>query len=83
MGKFSKYTDRNGILTRDFRAKRFNDTYRSAGGRFEFGFTDVKWADQFFLGYNISDTYKEIPHGTTTAQPYVGRFSSIMHMYSA
>ncbi|GAA4178933.1 TonB-dependent receptor [Sphingobacterium ginsenosidimutans] len=82
-GKFSKYTDRNGILTRDFRAKRFNDTYRSAGGRFEFGFTDVKWADQFFLGYNISDTYKEIPHGTTTAQPYVGRFSEYnAHVFS-
>ncbi|WP_346237631.1 TonB-dependent receptor [Niabella insulamsoli] len=74
-GKFAKYTDRNGILTRNFRAKRFNNTYKSIGGRFEVGFTDVKWADQFFLGYNISDTYNEIPHGTTTGQPYVGRFS--------
>lgn len=74
-GKFAKYTDRNGILSRDFRAKRFNNTYKSIGGRFEAGFTDVKWADQFFLGYNVSDTYNEIPHGTTTAQPYVGRFT--------
>ncbi|WP_113651790.1 TonB-dependent receptor [Pedobacter namyangjuensis] len=74
-GKFAKYTDRNGILIRDFRAKRFNNTYKSIGGRFEAGFTDVKWADQFFLGYNVSDTYSEIPHGTTTAQPYVGRFT--------
>ncbi len=74
-GKFAKYTDRNGILIRDFRAKRFNNTYKSIGGRFEIGFTDVKWADQFFLGYNGSDTYQEIPHGTTTGQPYVGRFS--------
>ncbi|WP_443936941.1 TonB-dependent receptor [Pedobacter sp. MW01-1-1] len=74
-GKFAKYTDRNGILIRDFRAKRFNNTYKSIGGRFELGFTDTKWADQFFLGYNISDTYNEIPHGTTTAQPYVGRFT--------
>ncbi len=74
-GKFAKYTDRNGILIRDFRAKRFNNTYKSIGGRFEAGFTDVKWADQFFLGYNISDTYNEIPHGTTTGQPYVGRFT--------
>ncbi|RYE42517.1 MAG: TonB-dependent receptor, partial [Sphingobacteriales bacterium] len=32
-------------------------------------------ADQFFVGYNISDTYNEIPHGTTTGQPYVGRFT--------
>ncbi|WP_164109736.1 MULTISPECIES: TonB-dependent receptor domain-containing protein [Sphingobacterium] len=74
-GKFAKYTDRNGILTRDFRAKRFNNTYKSIGGRFEAGFTDVPWADQFFIGYNISDTYNEIPHGTTTGQPFVGRFA--------
>ncbi|RZF60085.1 TonB-dependent receptor [Sphingobacterium corticibacterium] len=82
-GKFAKYTDRNGILTRNFRAKRFNDTYKSIGGRFEAGFTDVKWADQFFIGYNISDTYSEIPHGTTTAQPYVGRFTEYQaHVFS-
>lgn len=82
-GKFAKYTDRNGILTRNFRAKRFNDTYKSIGGRFEAGFTDVKWADQFFLGYNISDTYNEIPHGTTTGQPYVGRFTEFQaHVFS-
>lgn len=74
-GKFAKYTDRNGLLVRDFRAKRFNDTYKSIGGRFELGFSDVKWADQFFLGYNVSDTYSDIPHGTTTGQPYVGRFT--------
>ena len=82
-GKFAKYTDRNGILIRDFRAKRFNDAYKSIGGRFEAGFTDVKWADQFFLGYNISDTYNEIPHGTTTGQPYVGRFTEYQaHVFS-
>ncbi|MCD0487482.1 TonB-dependent receptor [Pedobacter sp. MC2016-14] len=74
-GKFSKYTDRNGKLIRDFKARRFNDTFKSIGGRFELGFTDVKWADQFFIGYNVSDAYKEIPHGTTTALPYVGRFT--------
>lgn len=82
-GKFAKYTDRNGILTRDFRAKRFNDAYKSIGGRFEAGFTDVKWADQFFVGYNVSDTYNEIPHGTTTGQPYVGRFTEYQaHVFS-
>src|SRR5690606_9661520 len=37
--------------------------------------TDVKWADQFFLGYNISDSYKEIPHGLTMTKPYLGRFN--------
>lgn len=57
------------------RAKRFNDAYRSAGGRIEMGFTDVAWADQFFVGYNGSDDYKEIQHGTYMSIPYMGRFS--------
>ena len=73
-GKFSKFVHPDRTLERYYRAKRFNNTYRSVGGRFEAGFTNVKWADQFFLGYNVSDTYSEIPHGTTMARPYVGRF---------
>ncbi|TDE11255.1 TonB-dependent receptor [Dyadobacter psychrotolerans] len=73
-GKFSKFVHPDRTLERYYRAKRFNNAYRSVGGRFEIGFTNVKWADQFFLGYNISDTYAEIPHGTTMARPYVGRF---------
>jgi len=72
-GKFSKYTHPGGRVTRYYEGRRFNDAYRAAGGRFEFGFTDVNWADQFFLGFNVSDTYNEIPHGTTMARPYVGR----------
>lgn len=73
-GKFAMLTNEYQELERYQRFKRFNNTYKSIGGRFEFGFTDIKWADQFFLGYNISDTYNEIPHGVTMAQPYVGRF---------
>ncbi len=73
-GKFSKFVHPDRTLERYYRAKRFNNTYRTIGGRFEVGFTNVKWADQFFLGYNVSDTYSEIPHGTTMARPYVGRF---------
>jgi outer membrane receptor protein involved in Fe transport len=73
-GKFSKYVHPDRTLERYYRAKRFNNQYKSIGGRFEVGFTNVKWADQFFLGYNGSDTYAEIPHGTTMARPYVGRF---------
>ena len=73
-GKFSKFVHPDRTLERYYRAKRFNNQYKSIGGRFEVGFTNVKWADQFFLGYNISDTYAEIPHGTTMARPYVGRF---------
>jgi outer membrane receptor protein involved in Fe transport len=73
-GKFSKFVHPDRTLERYYRAKRFNNQYKSIGGRFEAGFTNVKWADQFFLSYNISDTYAEIPHGTTMARPYVGRF---------
>lgn len=74
-GKFSKYIEPNGVVRRNYRAKRFFDGYRALSGRFEFGFTDVKWADAFFLGYNISDSHKEIQHGQTMGTPYMGRTS--------
>lgn len=74
-GKFSKYIEPNGVVQRNYRAKRFFDGYRALSGRFEAGFTDVKWADAFFLGYNISDSYKEIQHGQTMGTPYMGRTS--------
>lgn len=65
------------------RARRFNDAYRSVGGRVEAGFTDVKWADQFLVGYNGSDDYNEIQHGTYMSIPYKGRFSkSQSHVFS-
>ncbi len=73
-GKFVRNILPNGRY--DFvRAKRFNDAYRSIGGQMEVGFTDVKWADQFFLGYNGSSDYNEIQHGTYMSIPYKGRFS--------
>jgi outer membrane cobalamin receptor len=74
-GKFSKFITHDGIVERYYKAKRFNDSYKSVGGRFEVGFTNVKWADAFLLGYNGSDTYNEIPHGQTMGRPYVGRFN--------
>ncbi|MEL4308884.1 TonB-dependent receptor [Joostella sp. CR20] len=56
-------------------AKRFNDAYRSTGGVAEIGFTDVSWADQFFVGITASEDYKEIQHGAfMTITPYKGRF---------
>lgn len=56
-------------------AKRFNDAYRSTGGMAQIGFTDVKWADQFFVGVTGSDDYKEVQHGAfMTITPYYGRF---------
>ncbi|WP_026999388.1 TonB-dependent receptor [Eisenibacter elegans] len=58
------------------RARRFNDAYRAIGGQVELGFTDVKWADQFFIGFNASDDHKEIQHGMYMSIPYMGRFST-------
>ena len=74
-GRSTTYVNHLQQITRNYRAKRFNNTYKSVGGRFEAGFTDTKWADQFFVGYNGSSNYTEIPHGITMAVPYVGRFN--------
>ncbi|MDR1585195.1 MAG: TonB-dependent receptor [Prevotellaceae bacterium] len=81
-GKFVRNILPNGRY--DYvRAKRFNDAYRSFGGQVEFGFTDVKWADQFYIGYNGSDAYNEIQHGTYMSIPYKGRTSeSQAHVFS-
>lgn len=74
-GNSTTYVAYDGGVTRPFRAKRFNNTYHSTSGRFEAGFTNVKWADVLFLGYNISKSYEEVPHGVSMATPYVGRFT--------
>ncbi|PKD20713.1 TonB-dependent receptor [Salegentibacter salinarum] len=56
-------------------ARRFNDAYRSTGGTVQLGYTDVNWADQFFVGFTGSDDYKEVQHGAfMTIMPYEGRF---------
>ncbi|MES2812959.1 MAG: TonB-dependent receptor plug domain-containing protein [Bacteroidota bacterium] len=74
-GRSTTFVNHLQQITRPYRAKRFNNTYKAVGGRFETGFTDTKWADQFFIGYNGSSNYTEIPHGITMAVPYVGRFN--------
>lgn len=72
-GKFVRNKLPDGTFV-NTRAKRFNDAYRSTGGQVEVGFTDVKWADQFFVGFNASDSYREVQHGTYMTTPYKGRF---------
>lgn len=74
-GRSTTYVNHLQQIIRPYRAKRFNNTYKALGGRFEIGVTDTKWADQFFIGYNGSSNYTEIPHGITMAVPYVGRFN--------
>tara|TARA_R110002049_G_scaffold3515_3_gene26335 strand:- start:1596 stop:4007 length:2412 start_codon:yes stop_codon:yes gene_type:complete len=74
-GKFVRNILANGRY--DYvRAKRFNDAYRSVGGKLDIGYTNVKWADQFFISYTGSDDYNEIQHGTYMSIPYKGRFGT-------
>lgn len=73
-GRSVVVTGEGGVQT-PITARRFNDAFRSTGGMAQIGFTDVKWADQFFVGVTGSDNYKEIQHGAfMTITPYQGRF---------
>lgn len=74
IGRSVVVTGLGGVQT-PITARRFNDAYRSTGGNAQIGFTDVKWADQFFIGVTGSYDYKEIQHGAfMTITPYKGRF---------
>lgn len=73
-GRSVVVTGLGGVQT-PITARRFNDAYRSTGGMAQIGFTDVSWADQFFIGVTGSDDYKEVQHGAfMTIIPYKGRF---------
>lgn len=73
-GRSVAVTGLGGVQT-PITAKRFNDAYRSTGGMAQIGYTDVKWADQFFIGITGSDDYKEVQHGAfMTITPYKDRF---------
>lgn len=67
-------TNPDGTITH-VKAKRFNDAYYSVGSLFEAGATNVKWADQFLLGYTHSSDYKEHQNGLFMNRPYKGRFT--------
>lgn len=73
-GKSVVVTGIGGVQT-PITAKRFNDAYRSTGGMAQIGYTNVKWADQFLVGFTGSDDYKEVQHGAfMTITPYKDRF---------
>ncbi|MGJ8733535.1 MAG: TonB-dependent receptor [Cellulophaga sp.] len=73
-GRSVVVTGLGGVQT-PITARRFNDAYRSTGGMLQIGFTDVNWADQFFVGVTGSDDYKEVQHGAfMTITPYKDRF---------
>ncbi|PQJ69100.1 TonB-dependent receptor [Polaribacter butkevichii] len=73
-GRSVVVTGLGGVQT-PITARRFNDAYRSTGGMAQIGFTNVKWADQFFIGITGSDDYKEVQHGAfMTITPYKDRY---------
>ena len=73
-GKFVRNEQPDGQM-KETRGRRFNDAYKSFGGRVEAGFTGVKWADNFMVNYNISDVYDEVQHGQYMSRPYKDRFT--------
>lgn len=58
------------------KARRFHDQYKSAGGTFDVGFTNVKWADLFLLGAVVSGKEKEVQHGATMETVYGNRMAN-------
>ena len=73
-GRSIVVTGLGGVQT-PITARRFNDAYRSTGGVVQVGYTNVEWADQFYLGFTGSDDYNEVQHGAfMTIMPYKGRF---------
>lgn len=77
-GKDITFTDTDTwqkINSNGQRVRRFHDAHRSVGGKFNIGFTDVWWADQFLLGAIVSKSYDEIQNGATMQVVYGDRHS--------
>ncbi len=75
-GKHIRMVDENAKVTNPKNgARRFHDAYKSYGGKVDFGFTDVKWADKFLIGGVISGYTKEIQHGSTMEKVYGNRLA--------
>lgn len=75
-----KVTDPQTGKVERIKAERFHDAYQSKGVHFNTGFTRVKWADAFLLGFIYSDMRKEIQHGATMEVVYGNRHSK-QHTY--
>lgn len=69
------FVDYKGTITESNgkKVKRFHDAYQSSGGKFNIGFTDVKWADQILIGGILSKDYKEVQNGITMRTVYGDR----------
>lgn len=54
-------------------ARRFHDSYYSAGIKGNVGFTRKKWADEFLLGFMFSEMKRDIQTGATMEVVYGNR----------
>jgi outer membrane cobalamin receptor len=61
--------------------KRFHDDYFSLFGQIEAGVNDVKWADQFFIGFSYNKLDKDIQTGAMQNKVY-GEASKNSHSYN-
>lgn len=57
-------------FTKENPAERFNDDFQTASVKLDLGFTDKKWADQFFLTMLVSDQQRGVQTGQTMAYVY-------------
>lgn len=72
-GKSIAFKDYTGQTFPNQKVKRFHDAYMSYGGKFEAGYTDVKWADRFMIGTILSRDRQEVQHGITMDNVYGDR----------
>ena len=74
-GNDIEFKQSDGTITKSNgkKVERFHDAYESMGGKFDIGFTGVKWADQFVIGAILSQNYQEIQNGTTMQVVYGDR----------
>ena len=74
-GNDIEFKQSDGTITKSNgkKVKRFHDAHESMGGKFDIGFTDVKWADQFLIGTVLSKNSQEVQNGTTMQVVYGDR----------
>lgn len=57
-------------FTEDNPAERFNDDFKTASAKLDIGFTEKKWADQFFISLLVSNQKKGVQTGQTMGHVY-------------
>ncbi|WP_435137116.1 TonB-dependent receptor [Formosa sp. A9] len=63
-------TGRTIYFTKDNPAERFNDDFKTATAKFDIGFTQKTWADQFFITMLASDQKQGVQTGQTMGHVY-------------